>query len=112
MAVEQRQAWIVRNEIDFRFLVTSEHHDIFPYPRCRLSCEAGQFKAVTVEVDGMDVITGVAHSNAVTLALLQVKGGRDHFAVHRMRQAIDRPAVEAFVGSVLFGESHVKRRIR
>src|SRR5207247_11478804 len=106
------QALIVRYEIDFRFLVTYEYHVIFAYPGCRPYCEAGQFKAVTVEVDGMDVITGVGHSNAVKRALLQVKGGRDHFAVHRMSQAIDRPAVEAFVGSVLFGESHIERRIR
>jgi hypothetical protein len=29
VAVEQRQAWVIRNKIHVGFLVASEHHDIF-----------------------------------------------------------------------------------
>jgi len=66
---------------------------------------------MTVKVDGMDVITGIAHSNAVTLALLQMKRGGDHFVGHGESDSIDSPAVEAFFGGVVFGEGHLKGHI-
>src|SRR2546430_2699605 len=67
--------------------------------------------AMTAKVDGMDVITGIAHSNAVTLALLQMKRGGDHFVGHGEGDFIDGPAVEAFFSGVVFGEGHVKGHI-
>src|SRR2546422_2838223 len=106
-----REAWIVGDEIHFGFLVASEHHDILEYSGCGFSREAGQLKAMTVKVDGMNVITGIAHSNAVTLAVLQMKRGGGHFLGHGESDPIDGPAGEAFFGGVVFCGGDLKGHI-
>jgi len=73
VAVEKRQAGVVRNKIYFSFLVASEHHDIFQYSRRWLSRQAGQLKTMTVQVDGMNIVTRVAHPETIALTFLEVK---------------------------------------
>jgi hypothetical protein len=70
MAVEESKAGIVGNKVNLQLLVASEHdhvlHDAGGF-RCR---EIGQFKAVPMEMDGMNVVTGVAHPKAIAFTLL------------------------------------------
>src|SRR5438270_8079376 len=106
--MEESQPWIVSKEIDFRLLIASQHDHIFENSRCSLPEDFGEFKAVAVEVNWVDVITGIAHAYAISLALLQVKGSRSYFSCHGIRRAIDRPSIESFLGGVIFCERHLE----
>src|ERR1035438_1050219 len=59
-------------------------------------------------MDGMYVIARIAHLDPVMSALPQMERGGRRFASHRVGNSVDRPTVEAFIGSVLFDESHLK----
>jgi hypothetical protein len=63
VAVKQREAGIVGDEVEFDFLVSAQHHHVFHHARCRQSGQAGRFEAVTMEVNGMNVIAGVARGS-------------------------------------------------
>jgi len=71
MAVEQGKSGIVRRKIHFGFLISTPHHDILHRTSGRLAGEFGEFKTVTVQMDGMDVVAGIAHADTVASALLQ-----------------------------------------
>jgi len=73
MAVEQRKSGIIRRKIHFDFLISAHHDDILHHTSGRLAGEFGEFKTVTMEMDGMDVVAGIAHADTVASALLQVK---------------------------------------
>ncbi len=73
MTVKQGQTRIVGYEVDLSFLVTSQHHHIFHDASSGLSCELRQLKTVPVEMDRMNVVAGVAHSEPIPLPLFQVK---------------------------------------
>src|SRR5713101_1978551 len=62
-------------------------------------------------MDRMNIVTGVAHAQPVSLPLLQMKCGWRWFASHGIRHTIDRPPVEAFFCSVVFCECHLKSLI-
>ena len=51
----------VGNNVHFRFLIASQHHDIFENSRRGLSGQARQFEAVPVQMNRMNVVAGVAH---------------------------------------------------
>ena len=59
MAVKQSEPGVVRREINFYILISADHHNIFHHPGSLLTGHAGQFKTVTVKMDGMDIITRV-----------------------------------------------------
>ena len=73
MAVEQREPRIVRRKIYFDFLISAQHHDILHHASGRLAGELGEFEAVPVKMDGMNIVAGIAHTKTVAPALLQVK---------------------------------------
>src|ERR1700674_498456 len=77
MAVKQGQARIVGDEIDFRFLIASQHYNVFENSRSGLSAQARQFEAVPVQMDWVNVVAGIAHSQSITLALHHVECSRD-----------------------------------
>jgi hypothetical protein len=79
MAVKQSQAAIVGDKIHLHFLVSAHHHNILHHASGRLAGELGQFETVTVMMDGMNVIPGIA--DAVALPQLQMVGG-----CHRIAQ--------------------------
>src|SRR5215813_10793973 len=108
MAMKQRQTRVVGNEVDLRLLIASQHHDILENSGCGLSKDFREFEAVAVQMDGMDVIAGIAHAYAIPLALLEVKGGRSDFAGHRKSDAIDGPAIEALFSGVVLYDDHLK----
>jgi hypothetical protein len=101
--MEQGSAGIVGNEVNFHLLVSHEHDDILDDPGCRPFRDTGQFKAVAMQMHGMDVVAGVAHAQSIALALAQVKH-RLHF-LHRECDVFDAPFVEALIGAVVFGET-------
>jgi hypothetical protein len=73
MAMEQGEPGIVRRKVHFGFLIPSDHYDVLHHTSGRLAREFGQFKTVTVKMDGMNIVAGIAHAKAVAFALLQVK---------------------------------------
>src|SRR6266403_1844349 len=62
VAVEEGQPWIVSNKVYLGFLVSAQHHNIFQDSSCRLPGQARQLKTMTMEVDWMDIVTGIAHT--------------------------------------------------
>lgn len=70
MAVEKCEAGIVGYEVDFVGLVSAQHDDVFEDTGGGGSSELCELEAVTMEMDGMDIVTGVAHTDAVALALI------------------------------------------
>src|SRR5581483_9990930 len=60
----------------------------------------------------MDVIAGIAHVNAITLALLQMERSRSWFSRHGICHAVDCPAIKPMLGRVLFFKEHFKGLIR
>src|SRR5229473_6084844 len=75
VTMKQGQARIVGDEVHFRFLIPSQHHDIFENSRGGLSSQTRQFEAVPMQMDRMDVIAGIAHTESIPLAVVQVKCG-------------------------------------
>src|SRR5277367_2378738 len=65
VAMEQRQPRVVRNEIYFRFLVSSEHQHIFHDSGGGFSGQARKFKTVPVQMDWVNVIACVAQTDAI-----------------------------------------------
>src|SRR5271163_1456301 len=61
-----------------------------------------------MNVDRMYIVTRFAHVDAVSLALLHVECSRHDFSRHRVSGSVHRPTIEAFVGGVVFGESHLE----
>src|SRR6202158_5521467 len=106
VAVEEREAGIVCLEIDFDFLIAVHHDYIFEYARGGLRGVAREFEGVAMEMDGVNVVTGVAHADAVTLAFFQVKGWLAHHLISRISDAVDGPLIESVEGGVLFFEQH------
>jgi hypothetical protein len=58
-----------------------------------------------VKMDGMYIVAGIAHTNAVALALPQMERRGHRFA--RKDFVVDGPQVEAALGCILFGERHI-----
>src|SRR4051812_2285257 len=59
----------------------------------------------------MNIITRVAHTQPISLTLLQMKHGGSRFACHWIRHAVNRPPIEAFFCSIVFGECHLESLI-
>src|SRR5450432_2887178 len=108
--MEQRQAWIVGREVHFDFLISTKHYDIFHHARSRLPSEFGQFETMTVKMDGMNVVAGIAHADSITLSLVQMVSGRHGIA--REYCFIDGPLIESMIGCVRLGEGHFNCFIR
>ena len=64
MAVKQCETGIVRREIHFHSLISVDHHYVLHHTRRADSRHAGQFKTVPVEMNGMNVVTRIAHPYA------------------------------------------------
>ena len=70
MAVEKSETGIVGNKVDFVDLVDPEHHNILHDTGRGDSGEISELKAVAMKMDRMNVVAVVAHTNAITFALL------------------------------------------
>src|SRR5258708_1175153 len=105
MTVEQGQAGIVRCKSHFDFLISSDHNDILHDACSRYSRELGEFETVPVKMDRMNVVAGIVHPQAVTLALLEMVSGCHRIA--RKHRVINSPQVESVVGRVPLCKGHV-----
>src|SRR5882757_1927280 len=76
VAMEEGKSWIVRAEVDLCFLVATDHHHILQNAGGRLPGNPAEFKGMPVQVNRVDVITGIPHPQAIPLALSKVKGWR------------------------------------
>ena len=110
MAVEQREAGIIRHKIDLHLLVAAYQHNVLDETGHRLPGHSRQFETAAVQVDRMDVVAGVAHAQPVAFALLHAKQ-RMH-VIFRECDIVDGPAVEATLGCVLLGKGHFDDLIR
>src|ERR1700736_1738186 len=77
MAMKQRESRIVCGEVDFHFLVAAYHDHVLHDAGQRFSRNLGEFEAVPVQMDWMDVVAGIPHPQAVALTLAEMVGG-DH----------------------------------
>ena len=73
MAVQQRQAGLVGEEVDVHSLVTAEHGDVLRDAGSGRACDMGDFKGVPVQVHRVDVVGGVAEPQPVPLAVGDVE---------------------------------------
>src|SRR5207302_10005958 len=110
MTVEQGQAWIVRRKIHFDLLVAADHDDILHYARSRYSRDFGKFETVPVKMDRVNVVAGIVHPYAVTLALPEMISG--HHRIAGKHSVINCPQVEPMVACVPLGKSHVNHFVR
>src|ERR1700684_4159059 len=108
VAMKESEPWIVGGEVDLCFLIAAHHDHILLNPGSWLSSDPAEFKGVAVQMDGMDVIAGIAHPHAIPLSLDQVKGWRSHHLIQRIRHAVDRPAIEAGERRIVLGKGHGK----
>ena len=70
MAMEQCEARIVGDKLDFHVLISSEHCDVFHDAGGWSSSDTRDFEGVTVQVNRMDVVARVPQNESVTLAFL------------------------------------------
>src|SRR5580704_13429786 len=94
VAMKEGEPWIVGGEVDLCFLITAHHDHVLHNPGSWLSSDSGQFKGMAMQMDGMDVIAGIAHPQAIPLSLDQMKSRRSHHLIQRIRRAVDCPAIE------------------
>ena len=76
VAVEEGEAGVVGDEVDLDLLVAADHHNVLHDAGGRLAGDRCELEAVAMQVNGVDIVAGVAHAQAVALALLQVEGRR------------------------------------
>src|SRR5713101_4783992 len=105
MTVEQGQAGIVSCKIHFDFLISSDHNDILHHACGRYPRELGEFETVPVKMDRVNVVTGIVHPQAVTLALSKMVS-RCHRIAGKYG-VVDSPQVESVVGCVPLFKGHV-----
>ena len=70
VAVEESKPGIVGNEVNLQLLIAAQHHHVLYYTGGFPPREIGKLKAVAMKMDWMDVVTRVAHPNAIAFALL------------------------------------------
>ena len=69
VTVKQRQPRIVGDEIKSQLLEPAEHHDVFDHAGRGLAANVRQFKTVAVQVQGMNVVAGVAEFQPIAATL-------------------------------------------
>jgi hypothetical protein len=58
VTMEQRQSWMVSDEVEFNLLETTEHHDVFDDAGRRFAADAHKLKTMPVQMQGMNVAFG------------------------------------------------------
>ena len=72
MAMEECHAGIAGDEIDLGFLIAAQHQDIF-HESCRwIARVADQFERMPMQMNRVNVITGIAHPDAVAGPVFQM----------------------------------------
>ena len=61
VAMEKSEAGIVGNEINLALLITAQHNHVLHDAGSLRSREIRKLKAVTIKMEGMNVVAGIAH---------------------------------------------------
>src|ERR1700677_3020391 len=107
--MEERESGIIGDKVYFILLIAAKHHNVFHYASGGRPGEVSQLEGVTMKMDGVNVIAGVAHAEAITLASLEVECSWSHVARHfagGKGNSVNGPAVEAIICGVILGEGH------
>ena len=67
MTMEQSRARIVGEEVNFCFLVAAQHQYVLQHTSGWLAGQLRQLKTVPVQMDGMNIVAGVAHPQPIAL---------------------------------------------
>ena len=70
--------------------------------------ELGQFETVTVKMDGMNIVAGIAHADAIALACFKWNEAGVIICVIGNATAVDGPQVESAIGGVVLRERHLE----
>src|SRR5579885_2012223 len=108
MAMEERKAGIIRYEIHRNFLISSHHYHVLHHARSRRSHDIRQLECMAVQVNRVEIVTGIPHMDTIAAALLQVKSCWLLHGRIRVGDSIDRPAIETFNGRVVLCEEHLE----
>src|SRR5437588_6231889 len=65
-----------------------------------------------MQMNGMDIVTLILHSNSIPLPLCQMKRRRSAVSRHRIRHSIDRPPIETLFCSIVFCKRHLECLVR
>ena len=106
MAMVQRQARIIGNEIYLHALAARHVDRVLENSRGRLFADASQLKRMTVKVDRMIVAALVFHTDSVTLPFLY-----DQRIDIRPGVAVDRPSIKTAVAAENFFKDQINALI-
>ena len=98
---------MVGDEIEFHFLETAEHHDVFDDAGRRFAADAHELETVPVQMQGMNVVAGVEPVPAPF-----VHGVYGLRRVHRESFAIEQPLIEAVQRAVVLDDRELHGFIR
>ena len=65
MTMEEGEPWIVGEEIYFKLLIAADHNNVFQNAARRLASNTRELEAVTMQMNGVDVVTRIPHPEAV-----------------------------------------------
>src|SRR3990167_3771285 len=110
MAVEQRVAAIIGDEIEAQFLVAPEHDHVLENARGWLAVYLGQLETVAMQMQGVNVVAGVTESQPIASPLSQrVNRSILH---HGEGLAVHRPLVESVECGIVFLYEEIHRLVR
>ena len=73
VTVEESKTGMIGDEVNLQLLIAAQHDHILHDARGFCSCEVSELKAVAMEMNRMNVVTGVAHPKAIAFVLLQME---------------------------------------
>jgi hypothetical protein len=71
--MEQTEARIVGDKIHLDFLEPAQLTTSLTIPAVSTPGYFGYFEAVSMQMHGMDIVSGIAHANTIAAPLLQMK---------------------------------------
>src|SRR5258708_12590223 len=93
MTMEEGQAGVIGNEIDFSLAITGEHQYVLEHACDWLASKMCNFKAVPMQMDGVNVITVIPHANPASHAFFDMKSSLRLHGRVRQVPSIDRPPI-------------------
>src|SRR3954453_10521559 len=108
MTTDESRAGIVGTEIDLSLLIAAQHDHVLEHTTRRFVRYPRQFEAVSVQVDRVNVITLIAHTQTVAVTSRKAQHRLNHLHAVWIGRTIDRPAIEPAVSCIVFGKHHVK----
>jgi len=107
MAMKQGQSWVIRDKVQFQFLVASKHHHVLEHAGSLLAGYPRQLIAVAVKMQRMNVIARIAKLEAIVAPLNQ--GVRRLHGSHGECLPIEGPSVESVERGVVLHDEHLNR---